>query len=518
MTASERALRAERITHRYGGAVALRDVNFDVKPGEIHALVGENGAGKSTLVKVLTGALVPSEGDLVIDGVIRHMGSPRIALALGVGVVHQDYNQFPDLSVAMNICGVDRGSSRLFLTHPRRIRRAARAFLEEFGIELDVDAPAGQLEAAERKIVEIARALIHRPRYLLLDEPTAALEPQETERLLDVMTNLRERGTGIILVSHRLGEITKVADRATALRDGVNVGSLGREELSPEALTRLMVGADVEQLDGPTNMTGETRLEVRGVRLRPRTEPIDISVREGEVVAVVGLIGSGCGDLLSMISGARRVKEGTIALDGVTVRMSSPGDAGRLGIGYAPEDRKRLGLVMCRSIRENMGLSSLHRWNRLGIVRRRQLGDAVAQASRTFDIRCRHAEQAVETLSGGNQQKVLLARLDLAQSRVLVLHEPSQGVDIGARRAIHDYIVNFAEAGGSVLLSSTDIDEVRAVAHRIYVLHGGELVAELTNVGPARPSRAALSHAISTDSRLNGVAADGSGRTDLATT
>jgi ABC-type sugar transport system ATPase subunit len=500
----ERALRAEHVTHRYGGALALRDVSFEVRPGEIHALVGENGAGKSTLVKVLTGALTPSEGELRIDGVLRHLGSPRIAQALGVGVVHQDYNLFPHLSVAMNICGVgvDTGGRTPFLTNPRRVRRAAREFLDEFGIDVDPDLPAGELEAAERKIVEICRALIHRPRYLLLDEPTAALEPQETRRLLDVMTSLRERGTGIILVTHRLGEIAEVADRATALRDGANVGSLTRDELTPAALTRLMVGADVEQLDGPQHPARGERLAVRGVRLRPDARPVDLTVREAEIVAVVGLIGSGCGDLLGMVTGARPVKHGTLEMDGRPVRVSSPGAAARLGIGYAPEDRKRLGLVMGRSIRENMALTSLPRWTRAGFVRRRSLERAVEENRGRFDIRCRDFGQLVETLSGGNQQKVLLARLQLAQSRLIVLHEPSQGVDIAARRAIHEYIVDYAASGGSVLFSSTDIDEVRAVAHRIYVMHAGEITAEFDNVGPDRPDRSALTHAISVDPRL----------------
>jgi ABC-type sugar transport system ATPase subunit len=502
---SQQALRAEHITHRYGGAVALRDVSFDVRPGEIHALVGENGAGKSTLVKVLTGALAPSEGDLRINGVIRHMGSPRIAQALGVGVVHQDYNLFPDLSVAMNICGVGNGARRSFLIHPRSIRRAALAFLEEFGIDVDPDLPAGELEAAERKIVEICRTLIHRPRYLLLDEPTAALEPRETQRLLDVMTKLRERGTGIILVSHRLGEIAEVADRATALRDGANVGSLTRGELTPAALTRLMVGADVEQLDGPTHPVRGDRLKVKGVRLRPEARPVDITIGEAEVVAVVGLVGSGCGDLLSVVTGARQTKEGSLSLDGRQVRVASPGAAARLGIGYAPEDRKRLGLVMGRSIRENMALASLPRWTRYGFVRRRHLERAVEENRSRFDIRCRDFGQPVETLSGGNQQKVLLARLQLAESRLIVLHEPSQGVDVAARRAIHEYVVDYAAHGGSVLFSSTDIDEVRAIAHRIYVMHAGEVTAEFDNVGPGRPPRSELTHAISVDPRLESI-------------
>ena len=496
-------LRASNITHRYGGATALSNVDFDISEGEIHALVGENGAGKSTLIKVLTGAVTPSEGSLAIGAQAIVVGSPSEAQALGIGVVHQDYNLFPDLSVATNICGVaKRRGGWSPLVNRGALNRTASVFMRELGLDLDPSRPVVGLPAAERKLVEIARALVQKPRFLLLDEPTAALEPAETDRLLAVISSLRDKGTGIILVTHRLGEICRVADRATALRDGLNVGSLARGELTTGALTRLMVGTDVEEHAGPAHTAGNPKVELSNLRLRPDARPVDLTVGEREIVAVIGLVGSGCDKVLGALVGAHPVKHAAIRLDGKPIRIRRPLDAVRHGIGYAPEDRKRLGLVMDQSIRMNMGLASLQQWSTGPFSSNRALDRAAQQSRELFDLRCRDMRQSVASLSGGNQQKVLLARWQLADAAVLVLHEPSQGVDVHARRAIHDYLLGYAAAGGSVLFSSSDIDEVRAIAHRIYVMHAGEVTQIFDNSGPDRPSRAAITESVAADPRL----------------
>jgi ABC-type sugar transport system ATPase subunit len=502
-------LRAEGITHRYGGARALDDVTFEVAQGEIHALVGENGAGKSTLVKVITGAVRPTEGRLCIDDAAIDLGSPSDAQAEGIGVVHQDYNLFPHLSVATNIVGVSAvpGSRRGPMTDRGAMNDLARELMAGLGLELDPRRVVSGLGAAERKLVEIARAMVQRPRFLLLDEPTAALEPRETDRLLDVVSSLRDRGTGIILVSHRLGEICRIGNRATALRDGRVVGQLTRAELTPRALTVAMVGSEVEEHQGPGNEPGEVFLDVRGLRLRADVAPVEVQVREREIVALVGLVGSGCGQVLETIAGARRDRSCSISLSGSPVRLRTPADAVRLGIGYAPEDRKRLGLVMGRSVAENMGLASLERWSTASFSSRKALDQGAAEGRDLFDIRLRSLRQPVGSLSGGNQQKVLLARWRLADVRLLVLHEPSQGVDVSARRAIHDHLIDFAAQGGSVVFSSSDIDEVRAIAHRIYVFHAGEVTEVLTNTGPGRPSRTDVTEAVVVDPRTQGAVA-----------
>ena len=495
-------LTARGVTHRYGGVAALTDVGFDVSTGEVHALLGENGAGKSTLVRVLTGALLPDAGELAIDGRPLRFSTPRDAQAAGIGVVHQDYHLFPDLTVAENVGAVSvHAPSRGRIVDRRRMVSTARELLGDLGIDVDPRKKAGNLDAAERKLIEIARALLQRPRFLLLDEPTAALEPRETDRLLDVITRLRDRGTGVILVTHRLGEVCRVADRATALRDGRSVGTLPKHELTPAALTHLIVGSAVTDLDGPAHRAGPPAVEVRGLRLRADAEPIDLTVGEREVVAVIGLVGSGVPAVLGAVAGSVPDRDASITVDGTPARITGPREARRLGIGFAPEDRKRKGLLLGQSIAANMGLGSLPSWGRAGFTQHGALRRAAEEAGAIFDIRCRSVDQPVGALSGGNQQKVLLGRWHLAGVSTLVVQEPSQGVDIGARHEIHKHLEAFAAGGGRVLFSSSDIDEVRAIAHRIYVLHAGEVSAVFDNTGPERLSRAALTQAMTTDAR-----------------
>jgi ABC-type sugar transport system ATPase subunit len=500
---------ARGVVHTYGGVAALQDVDFDVTTGEIHALLGENGAGKSTLVRVLTGALVPDRAQLAVDGRVEGFSSPREAQAAGIGVVHQDYHLFPQRSVAENVCAIaGRAPNRAGLINHREMHKTAAQLLHSLGVQVDTRRRVGSLDAAERKLVEIARALLQQPRFLLLDEPTAALEPYETDRLLDVVTSLRDRGTGIILVTHRLGEVCRVADRASVLRDGRNVGTLPRSALTPRALTELIVGSAVDELDGPEHAAGVPALEVRSLCLRKGAAPIDLYVGERELVAVIGLVGAGVPDLLGVVSGSRPRPDADLVLDGRAVRIRSPQQARRLGVGFAPEDRKRGGLVLGQSVATNMGMASFASWSAGGFSRRRALRRQAERARARFDIRCRSVDQPVGSLSGGNQQKVLLGRWYLADVQTLVVQEPSQGVDVAARFEIHKHLVDFAAAGGRVLFSSSDIDEVLAISHRIYVLHNGEVSSVFDNVGPHRPTRADLTQAMTTDARIRSGAAN----------
>lgn len=495
-------LAAGGVVQHYGGVAALSDVSFDVRAGEIHALLGENGAGKSTLVRVVTGALVPDAGELRIDGELQRLASPHDAQAAGIGVVHQDYHLFPELSVAENVCGVSVcAPARVGLVKHSEMYRIAVDLLGSLGVVVDPRRRVAGLDAAERKLIEIARTLLQKPQFLVLDEPTAALEPRETDRLLEVISSLRDRGTGIILVTHRLGEVCRVADRASVLRNGRNVGSLRKDELTPRALTELIVGSAVAELDGPQHTVGPPALEIRNLRLRPHSEPICLHVGERELVAVIGLVGSGISELLGAVSGSRPDKLADIRVGGQPVRIRSPRHARRVGIGFAPEDRKRTGLVLDQSIATNMGIASLGRFSRAGFSDRSGLRSAAAEARARFDIRCQSVNQTVGSLSGGNQQKVLLGRWHLADVSTLVVQEPSQGVDIAARHEIHKHLLGFAADGGQLLFSSSDLDEVRSIAHRIYVLHAGEVSAVFDNCGETRPSLAALTEAMTTDAR-----------------
>lgn len=489
-------LRAREVGMRYGRARVLDGVSFDVGPGEIHALLGENGAGKSTLVRILTGALRPTDGHVSIGDVAQTWDTPRAASRAGVAVVHQNYHLFPALSVAENIAVAERrGPTRLGLVRRGVVREQARSLLAELGIDIDVDRAASSLDAAERKLVEIARALALRPRFLFLDEPTAALEPAQSARLLKLMRRLAGQGTGVVFVTHRLSEVQEVADRGTVLRDGRNAGSLPRAELVRDRLVELIVGSGVADSAGPTHDPGPVVVSVSGVRLRPSAPEISVDLRRGELVGVIGLIGSGTSELLRHVAGVRPLPGAVLSLTGSVVRPRTPLAAQRLGIGYVPEDRQRAGVLPVMSIAENLALASIGRHAAAGFVRRRRIAAEAEDVRRRYAIRCAGVQQRVGELSGGNQQKVLVGRWLSRGVDVLVMEEPTQGVDIGARAEIHQHLVDYARAGGSVLFASSDVDEVRLLSHRILVIHDGQLVAQF-DCSAAPPPRGGLTAAM----------------------
>ena len=496
---------AQDITHRFGGALALDSVNFDVRGGEIHALLGENGAGKSTLVRILTGALTPDSGLVVINGEGWRLRNPRQAQDLGIGVVYQDFHLFNHLSVAENIFSSSpHPPSRFGVSARRDMYAQSHELLASFGIEVDPRAQVSSLDAAEKKLIEICRALLRSPHYLILDEPTAALEPRETSKLLGVIDQLRARGTGVILVTHRLGEVAEIADRATALRNGVNAGSLTASEFSLESLAHLIVGQEVLVETGPQHVPGPTKLKVSDLQIRKDSRPVEVEVGARELVAVIGLIGSGVSTVMDTAAGAIVSRGARVEVDGISHQFRSRGQAQSLGIGAVPIDRKATGLVLGASVAKNTGLANLESYSRAGFTSRKKLRNAAEKSKELFDIRLQSVDQPVQSLSGGNQQKVMFGRWHQNGSSILVIQEPSQGVDIGARQEIHRYLISFAEQGGTVLFSSSDLEEVRVLAHRIYVMHAGEVVSILDNTGADRPSRQALTQAMA-DTNLVGI-------------
>lgn len=494
---SSTGLRAEQVTKAFGDALALKAVDFTCSAGEVHALLGENGAGKSTLIKILTGAMAPDSGTVTVDGASHQFRSPLEAQAAGIGVVYQDFQLFPHLTVAENICAASAGEvTRAGFLSRRRMNDKAAGILANFGIDVDPRREVRLLDAAERKLVEISRALQTDPQYLFLDEPTAALEPKETHRLLSMIDRLRAHGKGVILVTHRLQEINEIADRATALRDGEYAGTLDRAQFSRDALSELVVGRAVEQHLGPQHAPGDVRFHISGLTLRADSTPVDITVRERELVAVVGLIGAGVSSVMKVAGGATATPKGTrLVLDGDETRLRSPIHAQGHGVGFVSNDRKAQGLVPLRSSAENIALPSLRRFGG-PFVHRKAFRRAAADCQQVFDIRWTSPDQPVGSLSGGNQQKVMLSRWRVRESTLLVIQEPSQGVDIGARLQIHEYLVEFARSGGAVLFSSSDLDEVRDIAHRIYVMHAGEVVAEFVNNSDQPVSRSLLTQAM----------------------
>ncbi|NEK56991.1 sugar ABC transporter ATP-binding protein [Geodermatophilus sabuli] len=465
--------------HDYSGVVVLREVDFELRGGEIHALLGENGSGKSTLIKVLTGAVRPTGGTLLLDGEPIHLATPQQAQAAGVAVVHQNYNLFPDLSVEKTLLAsaadVPRRVTGLGAVDHRAWRRRVRELLHRLGVDLDPRALVGTLGPAERKFVEIARAMVTEPRFLVLDEPTASLEPAAADRVLTLMRTLRTHGVGLAFVSHRLDEVAATADRVTVLRDGQRVAERPSAGLTTAEMARLMVGDRPQESLRPAVPTvrPEVLLRVHEVRVSDDGGAFDLDVHVGEILAVTGLVGSGAARFVAMVGGDVPLR-GRAEIDGRPVPLRTARDAQAQGIGFIPEDRKARGLVLEHSCAVNISLASLGQVATAGRVSRRRLLRRAEDFRTRLDIRMPSLDAPASTLSGGNQQKVLVAKWLASGVRLLAVEEPTQGVDIGGRAQIHDLLHEFTAGGGAVVLFSTDVREVLGLADRVAVFrHGG---------------------------------------------
>jgi ABC-type sugar transport system ATPase subunit len=471
-----------RAMHDYSGVVVLRDVDFSIRPGEVHGLVGQNGSGKSTLIKILTGAVKPTGGTISLDGEKVAFNSPEDSQRLGVGVVHQDDQLFPDLTVAECVFGVNKRPPRRRFTRAidrRRVDERVASALEALGIEVPPTRLIRLLAPAERKFVEIARATILEPRFLILDEATAAFEPSAARAVLDLLHRLRSRGLGILFVSHRLDEVLRISDRITVFRDGRVAGNLDRHTAGEERLVSMLVGGERDSASlrsvGPLE---DNALTLKSARVAPGRPPIDIGIRRGEILGCVGLIGSGAATLVRMIGGAEPLR-GSVEIDGRSERIRTPEDASRLGIGFIPEDRKGAGVVGDLSVAANMALASLPQFRgRFGGLNHRKVA-AMAESYRdAMDITLPSIYAPVRTLSGGNQQKVMLARWLASGVRILAVEEPTHGVDVKGKLQIHNLLRGLAESGGSVVVASTDAREVLDLCDRIVVFRH----AAVTNV------------------------------------
>jgi ABC-type sugar transport system ATPase subunit len=470
-------LTASRITKSYGGVRVLHAVDFDVHGGEVHALVGENGAGKSTLIKVLGGAVSPDSGDVLLDDQRLPLGDPLETRRLGISIVYQEFTLVPGLSVADNIfLGRERGRWRLRLAETRQ---AARNLLDQLGLSLDVDAPVAGLSVAHQQMVEIARALAFEARVLILDEPTASLSEHETLRLFETVRRLRAGGLAVIYISHRLEEVLAIADRITVLRDGRTVGTSRPSEIDRPTIVRWMVGRDLaEEFPARAHASGAVVLEVRDLAARPRFSNVNFTVRAGEIVALAGLVGAGRTSAALAIAGGLPCTGGVL-LGGSPVRFRSPDSALAAGLAYVTEDRKAFGLFPRMDVRENITISSLRTFATAGIVSMAGEREAAQRAVAEFDVRARGLAQHAGTLSGGNQQKVLVARFLLEPRRVVILDEPTRGVDVGARAEIYLLMNRLVARGLGVLMISSDLPEVLGMADRIVIMREGITVGEL---------------------------------------
>ncbi len=474
-------LAAAAVSKSYGGVRALLRVDFDVLAGEIHALVGENGAGKSTLIRIFAGAAQADGGEVRFEGEPVTLRDPLAAKALGIAVIYQQPALFGELTVAENI-GLALESGRMWRRiYWRERKRVARELLAQLGSTIDPDRCAATLSMPEQQTVEIAKSLGARARVLILDEPTASLTEREVRALFNVLRDLRARGVGMIYVSHRLEELPEIADRVTVLRDGETVETRPMAEVDRPTLIRMMVGRDIEAVFPKRDVPpGEVILETRGLTCpAARLRDICVTARAGEIVGLSGLVGAGRTELAETLFGLRKPSKGLILLRGKSIEVTSPAAAVRLGIAYVPEDRRRHGLVMPMTVTENISLAQLATARGLRTIDLAAEQSSAKEYTGRLAIKTSSVETAVQTLSGGNQQKVCLARWLSAAPLLLLLDEPTQGVDIGAKAEIHRLMSDLAASGMAILMISSELPEILGMSDRIYVMRGGAVAGEL---------------------------------------
>jgi ABC-type sugar transport system ATPase subunit len=483
-TAGTVRLAASGLCKSYGGVRVLDDVTLELVSGEVHALVGENGAGKSTLIKILGGAIRPDAGEVRLDGVPLPAGDPREARARGVSLVYQEFTLVPELSAADNIfLGREIGRPLLRRAETRHL---AQQRLDDLGVQVNATSPVGRLSVAHQQLVEIARALEADARVLVLDEPSASLSGREVDRLLDVVRRLRARGLGIIYVSHRFEEIFAIADRITVLRDGRRIASAPTAGLDRRQVIRWMVGRDVSEEFPPRAPTpGPPVLEVSNLSCPPRFSGVSFSVRQGEIVGLAGLVGAGRTSAALALAGALEAR-GDVRLTGQPVRFRSPAAAIGRGLAYLTEDRKGRGLFALMSTSANITVTYLSLFARAGLLSLDRERAAAARAARDFDVRAARLSQPAATLSGGNQQKLLLARYLLKRPQVVILDEPTRGVDVGARAEIYGLMNRLTAEGLAVLMISSDLPELVGMSDRVVVMRAGRVAGELAR-GQATP-------------------------------
>ncbi len=469
------------ISKSFVGVRVLEDVSFDVRPGEVHALLGENGAGKSTLIKIMAGVHAPDSGEIHVDGAAARFANPGQAVKAGIAIVYQELLLFPELTVAENI----------FINHAPRLswggldwsamRARARQLLDELDSHhLDVDAKVATLSVANRQRVEIAKALSQNARVVVMDEPTASLAEADVKQLMAIVHGLRARGVGIVYVTHKLPEVFALADRVTVLRDGKHVATKPITEVNERNLVSMMVGRSIDQLFPKAEAKlGDPLLELRHVSCGRMVRDISFTLRSGEILGVAGLVGSGRTELALTIFGLTPAESGEILIAGKPVKIASPRAARNLGVGYVPEDRGLQGLIRPQTIAENIALTVLDKLARWFIVDQRKEGNLARDFISKLGIRAQGPNQAARQLSGGNQQKVVLAKWLAAEPRILIMDEPTRGIDVGAKSEIHALMSRLAQNGLAILMISSELPEVLGMSDRILVMNGGRIVGEI---------------------------------------
>lgn len=474
-------LEMKGISKRFRGVQALNGVNFDLRKGEVHALVGENGAGKSTLMKVLTGIHQPDAGEIFYLGkpyAVKNIGESQ---ALGISMVHQELNMMNDLTVAQNIF-IGREMRSGFIIKDNDMVKETRAIFDRIGIDIDPKIKLGRLTVGKQQMVEIAKAVSRDCKVLILDEPTAALTQTEIDELFQIMADLKSKGIGMIYISHRMDEIKAISDRITVMRDGEYVGTVDTDSVTKDEIINMMIGRVVYE-DPKTHSEvpedAETVLEVKNLTSRNLFKNVSFKLRKGEVLGFSGLMGAGRTEVARAIFGADPIDSGEIYVNGKPVSIKSPKDAVNLGIGYLSEDRKQYGLMLDKSVAENTALASLDKYIKFGIINDRKIKEEAQIENSKLKTKTPSMEQALKNLSGGNQQKVIIARWLIKNSEILIFDEPTRGIDVGAKSEIYTLMNELARSGKSIIMISSELVEILRMSDRVLVMCEGKKTGEL---------------------------------------
>lgn len=475
-------LQMQNITKTFPGVKALDSVTIEVFEGEVVALAGENGAGKSTLMKILGGVYQPDGGEIFVNGNPVSIRNVNDATNYGIGFVHQELNVLDNLTVAENVFLGREPKTFGIIIDRKKINIDSEIYLKRLGLDISPKTPLSQLPIAQQQMVEIAKALSLNAKILILDEPTSSLTLTETEKLLSVIKELRNQGVSIIYISHRLGEIKEIADRVVTLRDGKNAGVLQREEITHDAIVRQMVGRDIERFYKPLNKIDDsTMFEVEGLRTsRYPNKSVSFKINKGEIVGFAGLVGAGRSETAQAIFGVDKCSYGEILVDGKPVKISSAKDAIKNGIFLAPEDRRQTGLILDVPIRENITLPSIWKFAKSGLISKEAESKTSKEMCEKLNVKTPSIETNVGNLSGGNQQKVVLAKWLSLNPKLLIFDEPTRGIDVGAKSEIYQLMRDLAEKGVAIMMISSDMEEILGESDRIAVMHEGSITGFLT--------------------------------------
>lgn len=474
-------LRMEHISKSFAGVTALDKVSLGLAKGEVHALMGENGAGKSTLMKILSGICQKDSGHIYLKGAPVSIRNPKEALDLGISMIHQELNPVRDMTVSENIF-LGKEPCRRFtgMVNKKRQRELTQALFRSMDISIDPDRKMGSLSVAKMQMVEIVKAVSYQSRIIIMDEPTSAITETEAAKLFDIIHNLRSEGISVIYISHKMDEIFRICDTITVLRDGRHIETRPAGELNHDILVKLMVGRSISELfPGTKAAKGDVSLEVEGLTRTGVFHPVSFRARKGEILGLAGLMGAGRSEIMETIFGIQRADAGIIRVNGLQVEIRSPSDAIKHGLAFITEDRQLTGLNLKASVKANITLAGLRKFSRFSqLLQFRKENESADAGIRKFNIKARHREQLVNTLSGGNQQKVVLAKWLMNDPEIIILDEPTRGIDIGAKAEIYKMICELAEQGKTIIMVSSELEEILGLCDRVIVLYHGKISAE----------------------------------------